>query len=250
MLAKKINRKPSLIILSETPTIFGHHKLVKDELQQDDFFIAYKTNAALSLANVQLSHAGGYTVKLAYDSGSVTSAVAVLTVNRPPVAQNNGGATTQGRALSFANDKLLSNDSDPDGDPLSVISVTAMSTNGGSVALAAGRVTYTPLPGFNGLDRFSYTISDGRGGTATADVEVLVVSGSLPGLNQVAIQVVPGGVRIRFAGIPGRTYDLQRAPAVTGPWSTLSIVVAPLHGLIEYLDTAPTSPAFYRTALP
>ena len=79
---------------------------------------------------------------------------------------------------------------------------------------------------------------------------MLVVSGSLPGLNQVAIQVVPGGVRIRFAGIPGRTYGLQRAPAVTGPWSTLSIVVAPLHGLIEYLDTAPTSPAFYRTALP
>ena len=52
------------------------------------------------------------------------------------------------------------------------LTVSPTSTNGGSVTLAYNSATsnnvatYTPLPGFSGLDRFSYTVSDGRGGTA------------------------------------------------------------------------------------
>jgi hypothetical protein len=37
-----------------------------------------------------------------------------------------------------------------------------------------GTVTYTPAAGFTGQDRFTYTISDGKGGTAVADVQVRV----------------------------------------------------------------------------
>jgi hypothetical protein len=147
--------------------------------------------------------------------------------------------------------KLLANDTDPDGDPLTVISVTATSTNGGSVVLGGGKVTYTPLPAFVGTDRFSYTISDGRGGTATAAVEVLVVSGSLPSLNQVSLIPTPNGFLIRFAGIPGDTYRIQRAPSVTGPWTTITTQTAPLHGIIQYEDVnPPLGTGFYRTVAP
>jgi glucan phosphorylase len=38
LLSKKLERKPDIAILSETPTTFVHHKLVNDELKQDPFF--------------------------------------------------------------------------------------------------------------------------------------------------------------------------------------------------------------------
>ena len=112
--------------------------------------------------------------------------------------------------------KLLVGATDPENDPLTVSSVSATSTNGGAVVLASGRATYTPLPAFTGVDRFTFTVSDGHGGTATANVEVLVVSGSLPSQNQVSLTVLPEGVRVRFAGIPGFNYLLQRATAING----------------------------------
>ena len=61
-------------------------------------------------------------------------------------------------------EKLLLFASDPDGDPLTVSAVSPTSTNGGSVILDAGLVTYIPATNFIGADRFSYTVSDGRGG--------------------------------------------------------------------------------------
>lgn len=210
-----------------------------------------ETNASLSVPNVQLANGGDYTVKVSNTAGSVTSAVAVLTINREPTAFPNGVATTEGLAVVMPGAKLAANDTDPDGDPLTVSSVSATSTNGGSVTLLAGAVTYTPLPGFSGLDRFTYTVSDGRGGFGSSYVEVFVVDGNLPSANQVSITAVPGGFLIRFAGVPGYTYQLQRATAPTGPWGTLTSVVAPLHGIIEYLDTNPPMPsAFYRTVAP
>ena len=210
-----------------------------------------QTNATLSLANVQLADAGGYSVTIANSAGSVGSAVAVLTVNRVPDAQPNGAATIEDVALVMSAAKLLANDSDPDGDPLAVVSVTAMSTNGGSVTLMGGSVTYTPQMGFTGVDRLTYTISDGRGGSASADVEIFVVSGGLPSLNQVSIVSTPGGILIRFAGVPAKAYRLQRSTTVSGPWSTVTTLLAPLHGIMEYLDSNPPMPsAFYRTVSP
>ena len=64
----------------------------------------------------------------------------------------------------------------------------------------------------------------------------------------VSIGLVPAGVRLRFTGIPGRSYNIERAPAVTGSWSTIDTQSAPASGLFEYLDTdSPAAAAFYRT---
>jgi asparagine N-glycosylation enzyme membrane subunit Stt3 len=73
----------------------------------------------------------------------------------------------------------------------------------------------------------------------------------LENLPPVAIALVPNGVRIRFTGNPGRSYTLERAPVVTGPWTTLATPTEPVGGLIEYVDTAPLAgAAFYRTSAP
>ena len=67
---------------------------------------------------------------------------------------------------------VLGNDNDPDGDTLTVTSVT-QGTNGSVAINADGTLTYTPYPwAFQGNDSFTYTISDGNGGTDTATVTV------------------------------------------------------------------------------
>jgi hypothetical protein len=60
-----------------------------------------------------------------------------------------------------------------------------------------------------------------------------------------------GGHFIRFDGVPGVTYRLQRAPNATGTWSDIATNTALASGFIEYHDTAPPpGHAFYRTAHP
>jgi hypothetical protein len=191
-------------------------------------------------------------------SGNDTSAPCAFTItlNCALTARDDGGATRPGEPIIIPLSKLLRNDGVPQGNlvspfgPISVVHVRATSTNGGAVTLGASNVTYTPLPGFSGIDRFTYTVSDGQS-FGSAQVEILVVNGTLPSENQVALIPTPNGVLIRFAGIPGRTYQVQRATAVVGPWSTVATLVAPLHGIIQYEDTNPPQPtAFYRTTVP
>ena len=55
---------------------------------------------------------------------------------------------------------LLDNDSDGDGDPLTIISVSTPE-NGVATLLNSGNVRYTPNQGFSGTDSFSYNVSDG-----------------------------------------------------------------------------------------
>ena len=63
----------------------------------------------------------------------------------------------------------------------------------------------------------------------------------------VSIERVPAGLRIRLNGTPGRTYELQRAASIAGPWTTIATVTAPSDGVIEHVETTPpTESVFYR----
>ncbi|MCH5377132.1 MAG: Ig-like domain-containing protein, partial [Planctomycetes bacterium] len=73
---------------------------------------------------------------------------------------------------------VLANDSDSDGDPLIVDSVGPTSDGGAVVINGDNTISYTSAPGFSGIESFDYTISDGRGGTATATVTVDVADTS------------------------------------------------------------------------
>ena len=78
--------------------------------------------------------------------------------------------TNEDTALTIAPQTLLGNDSDVDGDALSIVSV--QNAVNGSVKLENGNVVFTPAKDFNGTGSFTYTISDGHGGTSTATVTV------------------------------------------------------------------------------
>jgi hypothetical protein len=66
---------------------------------------------------------------------------------------------------------------------------------------------------------------------------------------EICIDLIPTGVRLRFTGVPGRSYNIKRASAVTGSWGIINTQTAPASGLLEYLDTnSPAAAAFYRTS--
>ncbi|MDA7429849.1 Hint domain-containing protein [Primorskyibacter aestuariivivens] len=91
-------------------------------------------------------------------------------VNSDPVAGDDAASTDVDVVLN--NIDVLGNDSDPDGDPLTVTSAAA--PNGTVTINADGTLNYAPDPGFVGEDTISYTIDDGNGGTASANVIVAV----------------------------------------------------------------------------
>jgi hypothetical protein len=104
-------------------------------------------------------------------SGAVVR-VTVSPVNDPPRAVDDSVTTAEDVAVNV---NVLVNDSDPDGDALSISSHQVNSARGGTVSCTnVGMCTYTPAANYSGDDNFSYTVSDGKGGTSSAVVRVTV----------------------------------------------------------------------------
>lgn len=84
--------------------------------------------------------------------------VPVTTANNPPIAQDDAAQTQVDVPVSG---NVLVNDDDPDGDVI-ILNLTPLSgpNNGSVVLLANGSFTYTPDPGFEGTDVFTYSICD------------------------------------------------------------------------------------------
>ncbi len=76
---------------------------------------------------------------------------------------------------SFVNIDVLGNDTDPEKDILTVAAV-GTAAHGTLTINTDGKVKYTPTTGYSGADSFSYTVSDGNGNTATANVDVTVMA--------------------------------------------------------------------------
>ena len=89
--------------------------------------------------------------------------------NEPPTAVDDTATTEQDTPVSVS---VLANDSDPDGDALTLTAVTQPAH--GSAFIDGSAVLYNPAAGYFGPDSFDYTVSDGNGGTATATVSVTV----------------------------------------------------------------------------
>ncbi len=105
------------------------------------------------------------------DTATVT--VTVANLNDAPVAQDDVATVAEDSADTVLD--VLANDSDVDGDMLSLTAVS-QPDQGGVTALSGDGVAYSPAPDFNGSESFSYTVSDGHGGEATATVTVTVTA--------------------------------------------------------------------------
>jgi hypothetical protein len=91
--------------------------------------------------------------------------------NRAPQASDDDAQTDEDMQIAV---DVLANDDDPDGDSLTVTQLTSPA-HGTAHVTNAGTVEYQPETDFHGDDAFSYTVSDGRGGTSTATVRIVVL---------------------------------------------------------------------------
>ncbi|MCE5276587.1 MAG: tandem-95 repeat protein [Planctomycetaceae bacterium] len=105
-------------------------------------------------------------------TGPVQSPRTGTTTNASPLGYNDAATTTAGKAVVI---DVLANDIDPDGDTLSISQYT-QPASGTLVKNSNGTFTYTPAAGFAGTTSFGYTVTDGKGGYGTANVDILVVA--------------------------------------------------------------------------
>ena len=105
----------------------------------------------------------------AIDDIEVTNTLQVSQCNRTPTAVNDSATTSKNTPVTIV---VLENDYDPDFDQLTVTNVGQPAH--GTATINNNRVTYTPSTDYVGGDQFTYAISDGRGGTATATVTINV----------------------------------------------------------------------------
>ncbi|TDN82410.1 gliding motility-associated-like protein, partial [Salegentibacter sp. 24] len=106
-------------------------------------------------------------------NGGTDTAMVTVTVgatNDAPVAVDDSANTDQDTSVSIA---ILENDSDIDGDQLTIIEVTEPD-NGSVIINEDETITYTPNNSFTGVQTLEYIISDGNGGTDTASINITV----------------------------------------------------------------------------
>ena len=108
--------------------------------------------------------------------GSATATVTITVSGSPPVANPDNAVTTRGQPVTI---NVLANDTDPEGDALSV-SAVGNAAHGSLVINAAGTITYTPTGDYLGSDSFTYTLRDATGATATGIVNVQVNPANRP----------------------------------------------------------------------
>jgi hypothetical protein len=108
-------------------------------------------------------------------SNQVSATISNPTANSAPVAGADTATTRQNTGVNIA---VLANDTDADGNTLSLTAVGPAAN--GTTARSGVAVLYTPRANFHGTDTFTYTVSDGLGGTATGKVTVTVSAASSP----------------------------------------------------------------------
>ena len=102
-------------------------------------------------------------------------AVEVQASNDPPTAADDQANVPEDAAETWID--VLANDSaKPDRNEALSIKTVGAASNGGKLRVVGEKIGYTPLPNFFGVENFLYTISDGAGGLATAQVTVSVTN--------------------------------------------------------------------------
>jgi hypothetical protein len=93
--------------------------------------------------------------------------IAVTGTNTPPDALDDTSTAPEDVPVTV---DVLANDSDADGDTLSISGVTQPAN--GTAIIQGNGVLYTSYLNYYGSDSFTYTITDGHGGTDTANISI------------------------------------------------------------------------------
>lgn len=160
-----------------------------------------------------------YTISDGY-GGTATATVALKNTSPAAVAD---AVTIPARKVAMIN--VVANDTDPEGDELELLEVTAMPESSGTAVSSGGKITYTPDPDFLGTTQFSYRIQDSAGGQSVGTLSLLVeeehpivtVLGAkgtpVPGAGEPgsSLEALPSGSTWAGFGVPSINADGQVA---------------------------------------
>ena len=104
------------------------------------------------------------------DAGAAVTAA--LNLNQSPNAADDLITGSEDVAITIS---PLLNDSDPDGDSLSITGISPPQ-HGSAVLEQDGSISYKPDPNYHGTDQFSYSITDGNGGVDTGTIYITLES--------------------------------------------------------------------------
>lgn len=145
---------------------------------------------------IRAIYSNGVTIEYRYDAaGNRTQIITTNVPNSPPVAVNDTAAVNASQSVDIY---VRLNDSDPDGNSLTITHVGTPSGGGSATIRGGGTYIRYTAPTSGGSKTFTYTISDGVGGTDTATVTVTVIAASQPPVaeNDTASVVVNQSVAI------------------------------------------------------
>ncbi|WP_420779815.1 tandem-95 repeat protein [Vibrio parahaemolyticus] len=162
----------SVTVVEDTPTIIK--VLGNDTFEGDDKVVSLDTNNGPANGTVSINPDGSvtytpndnyhgtdsftYIVTSGGVSESTTVNVDVTPVNDAPVAKDDIATTQEDTAVTI---DVLSNDTDVDGDKLSIQSATVPEAQG-KVEIVDGKLVFTPAENFNGDAEITYTVTDGE----------------------------------------------------------------------------------------
>ena len=155
------------------------------------------------------------------DSNVATVTVTVTPVNSAPVAVDDAAATNEDSSLAIA---VLTNDTDANGDPLTVTNLT-QPAHGSATLNPDGTVTYAPAANWFGTDSFTYTANDGQADSNVATVTITVKPVNDPpiavvGPDQTLECTSPAGASATLDG--SGSYDIEGDPLAYA-WSAAGV---------------------------
>ena len=131
----------------------------------------YSTNTQTIITGVPRDLLRYFTVQAinSHGAGEFSAETSVIPLNEPPKAYADTGYTFMNENLTL---DVLANDFDVEGDSLSITAVSTVS--GGAVQISSDGLTLLILPSVDSYESviFSYTVTDGFGGSASASVNV------------------------------------------------------------------------------
>ncbi len=153
--------------------------------------------------------------------------------NAAPVAVDDVAAARSAITTVIA---VVANDADPDGEALTVSSVSTPA-HGSAVLTAGGKVRYTSVAGFVGVDTFTYAVTDPRGGVSTATVRVTV--GNAAPTASAGTASTRGGTPVTVDLLSLVTDPDGQRTAITsaGPASHGTVLLDPVGGTVSYTPT-------------
>jgi len=148
--------------------------------------LTFRSNGSFNyVPEVNYRGLDGFTYRLQDPEGATHTGEVVIAVSQPPTATNDVYLLDVNQFLEVTDveDGLLDNDFDfPEDDSLTAEVITPPA-NGVLQLLSNGTFTYQPNVSFQGLDPFSYRVSDGRSNSNAATVTLAVGITNLPRAN-------------------------------------------------------------------